>query len=1062
MCSASLTAIHEACEHLLRDECELAIAGGVNLYLHPSNYILLCMGRMLSRQGQCKSFGRGGDGMAPGEGVGTVLLKRLSQAEADGDHIYGVIKGSSINHGGKTNGYTVPNPTAQKEVVRGAISRAGVDARAISYIEAHGTGTELGDPIEIAGLTQAFREYTTDQQFCAIGSAKSNIGHCESAAGIAGLTKVLMQMKYGQLAPSLHTEELNPNIDFEKTPFVVQRELGEWKRPRITAAGQTRERPRMAGISSFGAGGANAHLIVEEYVALNDHQRTTTIDERQSSIIVLSAKTEDQLKSQARNLVSAIHARRLTDADLPSVAYTLQTGREAMEERVAVIVNTTKELEEKLQAFAESRAEIGEVYRGQVRHGRESLTLFVGDEEFGETINKWIQRGKLGKLADLWVKGFDIDWNKLYAERKPRRISLPTYPFAREHYWLPVIVKGNQTENGYNCGNADSKRSDTSVHENIPGRPAPEPSVLLRYVEEWKPRAYADIPVGDRPIQLIHFTDDEQLSSALARLLEGRHDQSRLIRVVKGSQFRRLSSTLYELPAEGEDGFRALWDSLGSAEKHHGAGDWAALYSWGEGLSKIQGLHSLLKTGLRSCLELKRLIITGAALDDLGSCYDLSLIGYERSLRGVAPQMSVTILYGDEEGVRAEQIWQNLWRSGVIRFQGGSSYELGYRETSGAVAARPALRKRGVYLITGGGGGLGKVFAGHLAQAYQARLALVGRSPVDEEKQEQLRWLKTSGAQDAAYYSADVCDRERMREVVAEVKERWGEINGVIHCAGLESKKALTEKEWEEFRGILSPKVEGTRALDEVTAEVDLDFVCYFSSSSAILGDVGGCDYAIGNRYQMAYGAYRERERGRGKRRGQTLVMNWPLWREGGMGEVGSEPIEMYLKSSGQRYLESAEGIEAWEDALSREARQEMILVGQPAHVERFLFRIYSTRHEESLAPSSRSVNRQNGARSGSGNQGPASDSATLRRRVVDGLKERIGELLKIKQGQLNEKTNFADFGFDSIGLAQFSRVLTELYGFEVGPNVFFNYSTVERLSEHLIERHRPALEALY
>src|SRR5262249_5806700 len=139
MCSASLTAVHEACEHLLRDECCLAIAGGVNLYLHPSNYVFLCGARMLSPDGQCRSFGEGADGMVPGEGVGTVLLKRLSQAEADGDHIYGVIRGSSINHGGKTNGYTVPNPTAQKQLISSAISKAGVDARAISYIEAHGT-----------------------------------------------------------------------------------------------------------------------------------------------------------------------------------------------------------------------------------------------------------------------------------------------------------------------------------------------------------------------------------------------------------------------------------------------------------------------------------------------------------------------------------------------------------------------------------------------------------------------------------------------------------------------------------------------------------------------------------------------------------------------------------------------------------------------------------------------------------------------------------------------------------------------------------------------------------
>src|SRR5690606_20065630 len=150
---------------------------------------------------------------------------------------YGVIRGTSVNHGGKTNGYTVPNPQAQAQVIEKALRWAGVSAREVSYIEAHGTGTSLGDPVEIAGLSKAFGAWTQDKQFCAIGSVKSNIGHCESAAGIAGVTKVLLQMKHGVLAPSLHAETLNPHIDFADSPFVVQRELAAWERPVITLDG---------------------------------------------------------------------------------------------------------------------------------------------------------------------------------------------------------------------------------------------------------------------------------------------------------------------------------------------------------------------------------------------------------------------------------------------------------------------------------------------------------------------------------------------------------------------------------------------------------------------------------------------------------------------------------------------------------------------------------------------------------------------------------------------------------------------------------------------------------
>src|SRR3954454_16332876 len=195
MCSSSLTAIHLACDSLRRGECEFAIAGGVNVSVHPNKYLVLAQGQFAASRGRCESFGQGGDGYVPGEGVGAVLLKDLSQAIADGDQILAVVRGSSINHGGKTNGYTVPNPLAQAQVIEQALKNAGVSAREVSYIEAHGTGTLLGDPIEITGLTKAFGQWTQDKQFCAIGSAKSNIGHAESAAGIAGVTKVLLQMK---------------------------------------------------------------------------------------------------------------------------------------------------------------------------------------------------------------------------------------------------------------------------------------------------------------------------------------------------------------------------------------------------------------------------------------------------------------------------------------------------------------------------------------------------------------------------------------------------------------------------------------------------------------------------------------------------------------------------------------------------------------------------------------------------------------------------------------------------------------------------------------------------
>ncbi|MCP5005214.1 MAG: polyketide synthase, partial [Planctomycetes bacterium] len=351
-------------------------AGGVNLYLHPSGYIGLCAQQMLSPDGQCRSFGAGGNGFVPGEGVGGVLLKPLYAAIRDQDVIHAVIRATKVNHGGKTNGYTVPNPRAQAELIRSTLDKAGISARKISYIEAHGTGTELGDPIEIAGLSQAFQKDTKEVGFCRIGSAKSNIGHLEAAAGIAGLTKIILQMKYGQIVPSLHSRTLNQNIAFEKTPFMVNQELVPWRRPVI----EGREVPRLAGISSFGAGGANAHVVLEEYCTKDSKTHSSIeIQTKDPVIIPLSARTNEQLKERARDLFQFLRSSSIVD--LQSIAYTLQAGREAMEVRLGFIVTSAQVLEEKLEVYLSGEQEIEECYQGEVKRNKEMLGVFTADED---------------------------------------------------------------------------------------------------------------------------------------------------------------------------------------------------------------------------------------------------------------------------------------------------------------------------------------------------------------------------------------------------------------------------------------------------------------------------------------------------------------------------------------------------------------------------------------------------------------------------------------------------------------------------------------------------------
>jgi len=473
MCSSSLTALHLACQDLKHGITDLGIAGGVNITIHPNKYLMLSAGQFISGRGHCESFGAGGEGYIPGEGVGVALLKRLSEAKRDGDHIYGIIKGSAVNHGGKTNGYSVPNPKAQQTAILGALKESRIDPKTISYIEAHGTGTKLGDPIEITGLSKAFGA-SDAKQYCWIGSVKSNIGHCESAAGIAGVTKVLLQMRHGQLVPSLHSEVLNPHIDFEQTPFVVNQELRAWQTPTIDGKAY----PRIAGISSFGAGGSNAHVLIEEYRPEQQQTESVVVSPSTPVMIVLSAKHPERLQAYAEELLQFIQRGDVDDREIKLVdlAYTLQVGREEMEERLGLIVRSMEELEEKLQGFADGKEDIEDLYLGQVKRNKDTLAVLTADEDMTKLIEAWINKGKYHKLLDLWVKGLVFDWNELYGENQPQRISAPTYPFARERYWISQRIMRQE----YTMGTESI--SDSPSNDNIQVNKADEPQSIHEYV----------------------------------------------------------------------------------------------------------------------------------------------------------------------------------------------------------------------------------------------------------------------------------------------------------------------------------------------------------------------------------------------------------------------------------------------------------------------------------------------------------------------------------------------------------------------------------------------------
>jgi polyketide synthase PksN len=429
-CSSSLVAVHRAVQAIEAGDCELAVAGGVNVLLSPSPFIAFSKAGMLSKQGQCRAFGAGADGYVRGEGCAAVLLKRLSQAEADGDTIWGLIRGTAVNHGGRARSLTAPNPKAQAELLVRAWERAGAGLETVGYIEAHGTGTALGDPIEVEGLKLAFAELARQRRVevgagsCGLGSVKSNIGHLETAAGIAGLIKVLLAMRHQTLPASLHCQELNPELRLEGSPFYIVRERQAWEAKR-GVSGEVL--PRRAGVSSFGFGGVNAHIVVEEY---QQAERGDGEEAERPSLMVLSARNEGRLKEYAaslRNWAEREGARfRLED-----VAYTLQSGRDAMPQRLAFIAASRQDFIHILTRYCEGNSEAVMSGRSHALHD-----LLGSGPDAHVYFRSQVKAGNWSRLGRLWVEGIDVPWQDISSGRDLKRLPLPSYPFAEERHWF--------------------------------------------------------------------------------------------------------------------------------------------------------------------------------------------------------------------------------------------------------------------------------------------------------------------------------------------------------------------------------------------------------------------------------------------------------------------------------------------------------------------------------------------------------------------------------------------------------------------------------------------------
>ncbi|RCJ27415.1 polyketide synthase [Nostoc sp. ATCC 43529] len=1114
-CSTSLIAVHLACQSLLNGESDIALAGGVSIAKLPqkSGYHYQ-EGVLHSPDGHCRTFDANAKGTVFGDGLGIIVLKRLDDAIADGDFIHAVIKGSAINNDGSLKvGFTAPSVHGQREVIAEALALAGVEADTISYVEAHGTATPLGDPIEIKALTQAFRASTNRKGFCAIGSVKTNIGHLDTAAGVTGLIKTVLALKYQQIPPSLHFEKANQEIDFANSPFYVNTKLSEWK---------TNGLPRRAGISSFGVGGTNAHVILEEAPIIEESSAS-----RPWQLILLSAKTSTGLETATANL--AAYLQQNPDINLADVAYTLKLGRRAFDHRRMIVCQELNDAVKLLQNHDQERVfdyhlqatrcpvmfmfsgqesqntkisqelyEVESIYRKYVDNCTDILQSHIGfdirdllfsnsdkiaaanlndvelfiskyalaellmswdvtpEAMIGEGISEYVaaaiagvfsledalailtNKGKkvklnpprirfisnitgswiteaqatnpnywsqnlqqniklshsisqlleqfegvflevgaeqnlgldinakqhvltslpqnqqsdvsflLQTLGQLWLFGVNIDWSEFYSEERRHRLPLPTYPFERQRYWIDA-KKPEQ----------DKNHSSVSIFK--------KPDIAdWFYIPFWKPslppaKLDSQELVTEKSCTLV-FIDECSLGINLVKQLEKQNQD--VISVKLGDKFTILGESKYTINPKNNHDYDVLFEELIRQNKLPRK----ILHLWNVSpvveqeleLAQIKGFYSLLfiaqALGRRETSNDFEITVISNNLQPVMGTEVLSpekatLLGPIKVISQEYANIncrSIDVILPPNGSWQEEKLIENILAEltvdkseKLIAYRGLNRWVQSFEPVrfEKAKIEKPRLREKGVYLITGGLGGIGLVLAEYLARTVQAKLLLVGRSALPN-KNEWSQWLSTHDETDSTScrirkiqeledlgaevlaIAADVSNTEQMQSAIAQAQQQFGQLNGVIHAAGIPGGGAIQRKTLEEAQRILAPKVKGTIVIDTILKNIELDFFVLVSSNSSIVAEFGQVDYSAANAFLDAYAHCNA-----GKQNRFITSINWDTWQEVGMAvntELSERLQKLRLENLKQGILPH-EGVDVFQRILENTIPQVVI-----------------------------------------------------------------------------------------------------------------------------------------
>lgn len=1118
-CSSSLVALHYAVESVRRGECEYAFVGGVHLHVRLCVYLGLQRMGATAPQGVCRPFDRRADGIVPGEGVAALLVRPLDAALAAGDTVYGVIRGSAVNNDGRSNGLLAPNPLAQSRLLQTAWADAEIDPASITYLEAHGTGTLLGDPVEWGAIDEALRAATRRRQFISIGAVKSNIGHADAAAGLAGVIKVLLSFERRELLPTRGFIEPNPRFDLENSPLVLADRVRPW-RP-VSSDGQLL--PCRAGVSSFGFAGTNAHVVLEEPPVACE-----SIDDTAVHVLTLSALDEPSLRRLATDY--AAHLRDNPHSRWIDVCRTANTGRAHLRARLAVVVSNCREGVAALQAFgddgdhATSVTNAGDPGRPSLLHVRsgdeatrvglrralrdrvaelpatdlhrlraasagqlaaellvltnalQAASASAADREPAGTIAALCNAGNplLHVAAQLYVLGATIDWSHFEDYSAARRVALPLYPYRDERYWLAL-------------SRVETLAASLFPH---PARSDFEPGNVniddLLAVPAWKPCNFADDSRQAVKGRWLIVGERSDLATNLAQQLRDAGCAVEAVtpeRAAANSEVGTRSTSnenavdRYRRALAAKLSASDLWTEIvycavpkQAIPDDHPLDTTRDVKSPSRDLSGLLELiHASQGSATQSATNLWVLTAGAQAVTDGLDCVhpeNAALWGLARVIPRECPQLRVRTI--DVDAHEAQQQAGEVARLLVGEFaRRTTAVEIAYRDRARYVLTRQAvsgspnsaaasIRQRGVYLITGGLGGIGLVLARWLAERYQARLVLLSRTSLpprdswaasiaDRRTAAQLRTklaelvaIEAAGGE-VVVVSGDVADPATLRHAEQAARERFGGINGVFHAAGTVRKCLLRDTTAAGFADVLRPKVAGGKALIESARRENFDFVLFFSSVAGLDGNVFQADYSAANRTLDSLAAAARAE-------GLPIQsVAWDLWQDIGMGRGMAELAD----ARGRAALEPAVALAALERALAW-GRAEMSvrapdsLVGRRSTISDTAARETAAQRVE---PQGSVLER---VRIVSAASKPRCDGDDLRVRVRRALREAVAMTLGLPIERVSAEQSLPDLGLDSLLAVKLIRGLSQATGKQLSATLPFDFASIALLAEHL------------